>query len=170
MGPVYLILALVVFALVLLFGLIVIFGPPYLPTKKRQIKTALDLLDLKAGQTLLELGSGDGRIMRAAAQRGLNVVGIELNPLLVLVSRIGLWRYRKQVRVVWGNYFSAQWPQADGIFTFMIQRQMTALDTRIRSHAHKPVRLASFAFYIPGKKPVAQKNGVFLYEYKQDKA
>lgn len=166
----YLVLAIVVFALVLLFGLIVIFGPPYLPTKKQQIKTALDLLELKPGQTLLELGSGDGRVMRAAASRGLSVVGIELNPLLVLISRIWLWRYRKRVRVIWGNYFSAQWPQVDGIFTFMIQRQMTALDTRIRSHAHKPVRLASFAFYVPSKKPVAQKNGVFLYEYKQGKA
>lgn len=162
-------LVLVGFALVLLFGLIVVFGPPYLPTKRRQIEAALDLLDLEPGQTLLELGSGDGRVMRAAARRGLKVIGIELNPLLVAVSHILLWQYRRQVRVVWGNYFSAKWPQADGIFTFMIQRQMSALDAHIKKHARKPVRLASFAFYIPGKTPVKKKHGVFLYDYKQSK-
>lgn len=154
----------ILFAPILLFGLIVLFGPPYLPTRKRQIKAALDLLDLKPGQTLLELGSGDGRVMLAAARLGLKVVGIELNPLLVIVARLRLWRYRRQARVIWGGYFSARWPRADGIFTFMIQRHMQKLDSRIKKQ-HMAVRLASFAFYIPGKAPAKKKHGVFLYEY-----
>lgn len=153
-----------IFAVVILFGLIVLFGPPYLPTRRRQIETALDLLDLKPGQTLLELGSGDGRVMRAAARRGLKVVGVELNPLLVVASRLILWRYRKQARVIWGSYFSVRWPRADGIFTFMIQRHMQKLDAHIKKQG-LTVRLASFAFYVPGKKPAKKKNGVFLYEY-----
>jgi ribosomal protein L11 methylase PrmA len=69
--------------LVILFGFVVAFGAPYLPTLRPQITMALDMLDLKKGQTLLELGSGDGRVMMAAAERGWNVIGYELNPLLV---------------------------------------------------------------------------------------
>jgi cyclopropane fatty-acyl-phospholipid synthase-like methyltransferase len=151
------------------FGLPVLFGPPYVPTLRLNMNTALDLLDLKAGQTLLDLGSGDGRILVAGAKRGLNVVGIELSLFLVIVSWFRTRRYRKQVKIIWGNYFYTNWPPADGIFSFMIQYQMKRLDNYIirwqEWHKH-PVRLASFAFQIPDKKVVAQRDAVFLYEYK----
>jgi len=158
---------LVVLIVSLLLGFVVFFGPPYLPTLSRNMHTALDLLDLKPGQTMLELGSGDGRVLLASAKRGINVIGIELSPVLVIISRLRTWRYRKQVRVIWGSYFAVRWPEAQAIFTFMIPRQMAKLDKRIeRWRKGRLVRLASFAFAIPGKKPVGTKNGVFLYEYK----
>lgn len=159
------ILAALAIGAVLVFGFVVFFGPPYLPTRRAQIAAALDLLELKPGQTLLDLGSGDGRVVKAAAKRGLKVVGIELNPLLVLISRLATWRYRNNVRIIWGSYFALKWPPADGIFTFMIGRQMQKLDQKIEAGV-KPVRLASFAFKIPGKKLLRQKRGVYLYEYK----
>jgi SAM-dependent methyltransferase len=157
---------LVVLAAVVSFGFVVFFGPPYLPTIHKNIETALDLLELKPGQTLLDLGSGDGRVLIAAAQRGLNVVGVELSPVLVVVSWLRTRRYRKQVRIIWGSYFAVRWPRADAIFTFMIPRQMPKLDERIEEWHDRPLNLASFAFAIPGKKPAATKNGVFLYHYK----
>jgi len=152
--------------LILALVLPVLFGPPYLPTLKPNMETALDLLDLKKGQTLLDLGSGDGRVLLAAAQRGYNAVGIELSPVLVLVTRIRTFRYRKQVTVLWGNYFQREWPQADAIFGFIIPYQMEKMDKHIAAWHTKPVRLASFAFTIPGREPVTEKNGVYLYEYK----
>lgn len=152
--------------LVLVFGFVVVAGPPYLPTMHRQTDAALDLLDLKPGETLLELGSGDGRVMLAAAKRGLKVVGIELNPLLVLLSVAVTWRYRKQVRVIWGSYWGKPWPRADAIFTFMLTKYMPKLNTRIERWRPKPIRLASFAFRIPDKEPIREQAGVYLYEYK----
>lgn len=158
---------LIVLAVSLLLGFVVFFGPPYVPTLRRNMDAALDLLDLKPGQTMLELGSGDGRVLVAAAKRGINVVGIELSPVLAIISWLRTRRYRKRVRIIWGNYFMVSWPPADAIFTFMIPRQMGKLDKHIqRWRGKKPVRLASFAFQIPGKKPAAVSNGVFLYEYK----
>lgn len=159
-------LLLAVILCVLLFGFVVAFGPPYLPTRRKHTEAALDLLELKAGQTMLELGSGDGRVMLAAAKRGWRVVGIELNPLLVFISRLYTWRYRRSVRIIWGSYFTVRWPKADAIFTFMIPRHMAKLDRHITAWHTQPVKLASFAFRIPNKKPVAKKDGVFLYEYR----
>lgn len=157
--------------IILCFGLVVLFGPPYLPTMRTQIDTALDLLNLQPGQTLLELGSGDGRVILAAAVRGWNVVGIELNPILALYSRIITWRYRKQVTIICGNVWSVHWPKnVDAIFTFMLQRQMQKLDGSIlawqKEQGGKTIQLASFAFYIPGREPTVKKDGVFLYHYR----
>jgi len=154
-------------AAILLLGFVVFFGPPYLPTLRRNIDSAFELLELKPGQTLLDLGSGDGRVLIAAAKRGINAVGIELSPVLFMLSWLRTRRYRKYVRVIWGSYFTVKWPPADAIFTFMIPRQMAQLDKTIEAwRGKRPVRLASFAFVVPGKKPNAQKDGVLLYEYK----
>jgi SAM-dependent methyltransferase len=160
-------LIIILAAAILLVGTGVFFGPPYLPTTRRNIDTALDMLDLKPGQTMLDLGSGDGRVLAAAARRDINAVGIELSPVLYAVSWLRTLPYRKRVRVIWGNYFLVKWPPADAIFTFMIPRQMGKLDKHIeRWRGQKPVRLASFAFQVPGKEPAAMKDAVFVYDYK----
>lgn len=151
--------------LILLFGFVVLFGAPYLPTLTRQTEAAFELLDLKPGQTLIELGSGDGKVLVAAAKRGISAVGYELNPLLVLISIGMTWRYRDKVKVIWGNFWWHKWPEADAIFTFLLPRYMKKLDKKITQYKHKPVKLVSFAFSIPGKKVVAQREGLFVYEY-----
>ncbi len=150
---------------VLLFGFVVLFGAPYLPTLKKQTDTALDLLDLKPGQTLLELGCGDGRVLRAAARLGLNAVGYELNPLLVIIAWLYTLRYRKQVKIIWGNYWTQPWPEADGIFVFLLNKFMVKLDNKITREFNTPVKLVSFAFRVPDKKAIKEKGGLFLYKY-----
>lgn len=149
----------------LIFGFVVFFGAPYLPTLKNSSKAALDLLALKPGQTLLELGSGDGRFMREAAKRGLKVVGYEINPILYLVSRVATWKYRNQVKIFWGNFWKAEWPDHDGVYVFLIDKYMEKLDKKIKSDSKKGVRLASNSFTIPGKKPASETYGVYLYIY-----
>jgi hypothetical protein len=155
---------------VLCFGFVVMFGPPYVPTLKPQARIAIEMINLKPGETLLELGSGDGKILKMFAEVGVNGVGYELNPILVIISRLRTWQYRRQVKIVWGNLWnSKKWPEADGIFVFIMQKDMAKLDNKIMQwHAgkSKPVKLVSFAFTIPGKRPVKQnKRGVYLYEY-----
>jgi hypothetical protein len=114
-------LALVVVCfIVFCFVFVLLFGAPFLPTLKPQIIIALDLLDLKPGDTLLELGSGDGRVLVAAARRGLNVVGYELNPIMALISWLHTRRYRRQVKVVWGNFWRTPWPPAQKNCTIFV--------------------------------------------------
>jgi len=147
------------------FGGIVLVGAPYLPTLQPQIETALDLADLKPGQRLIELGCGDGRVLLAAARRGNRAVGYELNPLLAAVAWLRTRRYRGQVRVIWADYWRADWPPAEAVFTFLLDRYMPKLDKRLAAYGSKPVKLVSYAFAVPGKKTAARKNGVFLYKY-----
>lgn len=150
---------------VLSFGLVLLVGAPYVPTLGPQVGAALELVDLLPDQTLLELGCGDGKVLVAAAQSGLKVVGYELNPFLALISWLRTRRFKGRVKVVWGNFWVHQWPPADGIFTFLHPRFMQKLDTKIVQHAGRPVKLVSFAFKIPERAVTREKRGVFLYEY-----
>jgi SAM-dependent methyltransferase len=145
---------------------VVLFGAPYLPTLKPQVKTALELADLRPGQTILELGCGDGRVLVAAAKQGINAVGYELNPLLAATAWLRTRRYRRQVRVIWGNFWHRPWPEAEAIFTFLLPKYMAKLNKKVIQYQHKPVRLVSFAFRIPGKRADSKKNGVYLYKYR----
>ena len=159
-------LVLAILSLILLFGFVIFFGAPYVPTLGHQTETALDLLNLKPGQTLLELGSGDGKVMAAAAKRGINVVGYELNPILALFSWLRTRRYAGKVKVIWGDYWRKDWPATDGIFVFLLDKYMEKLDKNIvQKYPGQPVKLVSFAFAVPGKKPAKTKAGLFLYEY-----
>jgi hypothetical protein len=151
--------------LVLTFSFVVLFGAPFLPTLKGKTSEALDLLDLQPGQIILELGSGDGRILRAAAERGIISIGYELNPLLVLWSRLKHWKYRALITVHWGNYWRHKLPLTDGIYVFLLNPYMEKLNKKIEQEITKPVKLVSFAFAVPNKKPVKEHNGLMLYKY-----
>jgi SAM-dependent methyltransferase len=160
------IIVIVLAVLLLAFGGVVLVGAPYLPTLKPQVMAALELADLKPGQTLLELGCGDGRVVLAAARRGYQVIGYELNPFLVLIARLQTFRYRPTAKIIWGDFWQKSWPEADAIFIFLLPRYMKKLDTKVIQYNHKPVKLVSFAFQIPGKKFISKKAGVFVYHYR----
>ena len=55
---------------------------PYVPTPDRVVARMLAMADVKAGDTVIDLGSGDGRIAIAAVRdRGADsALGIDLDP------------------------------------------------------------------------------------------
>lgn len=160
------VLIILIIVAVLLFGLVVLRGAPYLPTLSQQIEDALDMLELKSGQTLLELGSGDGRLLAAAARRGVYSVGYELNPLLVVWTRLRYWKYRTYISVKWGDYWLAEWPKSDAMYVFLLEKYMKKLDNKVAHYAKgRHYKLVSFGFEIAGKKVVSQRKGLRRYDY-----
>ncbi len=156
---------LIVGGLVVCFGFVVIFGAPYLPTLSPQVVLAFELADLKPGQSLLELGCGDGRVLIYASTLGLNITGYELNPLLFLIAKSRTWKYRDKVTVLYGNFWNKVWPNTDAIYVFLLPRFMTKLDARISQKTKRNTKLISIAFNISGKDPYKTGNGVYLYQY-----
>ena len=147
------------------FSGVLLVGAPYLPTLRPQIKAAFELADLQPGQTMLELGCGDGRILIAAAEQGYQAIGYELNPIMAFIAWLRTRRYRRQIQVVWGDFWTAEWPEAAVIFPFLLDRYMERLDKKCMQYSTKPVKLVSYAFKVPGRRPVRQSKGVYLYRY-----
>lgn len=151
--------------LVFLFGFVLLIGAPYLPTKKLQIKTALDLLDLKKGQTLLDLGCGDGRVLKLAARQGIKGVGYEANPLLWVVACLNTWKHRSTVSIKCSNYWTSKWPRVSGIYMFLGEKHMAKLHKNFVRYDHKPLRVASYAFRLEKANLIKEQGGVYLYLY-----
>lgn len=164
------ILLIVTAAVIGCFAFVVLFGAPYVPTLRPQKKQAFELLALKPGQTLLELGSGDGGVMVEAARRGYKVIGYELNPILYLIAWFRLLPYRRQAKLYCRNFWRVQLPEADGIFVFLLEKYMGKLDEKISRETVKPLTLVSYAFAVGHKKPYRQSEGMLAYKYIPKKA
>ena len=60
---------------------------PYVATPKDVVETMLDLAKVGPGDYLIDLGSGDGRLVVAAALRGAEGFGVDLDPKRIAESR-----------------------------------------------------------------------------------
>lgn len=59
----------------------------WVPTPQKLVDTMLDMAELKAGELIMDLGSGDGRTVITAAKRGARAMGIEYNEDMVELSK-----------------------------------------------------------------------------------
>ncbi len=152
-------------ALILAYGAVLIYGAPYFPTLSKEVEASLDLIDLQPGQVIYDLGCGDGRLLRAAARRGIKAVGYELNPFMALISWVGTLRYRRLVKVRMLNFWLADLSEADGVFVFLIGHFMQRLSDKFAENLRPGTKVVSHAFQIPGKKPIKKHGALFLYKY-----
>src|SRR6266496_3970432 len=61
---------------------------PYVPTPQEVVERMLDLAQVKKGDVVYDLGSGDGRVVIAAAKKyGVKAVGFEIDPGLVKLAQ-----------------------------------------------------------------------------------
>ncbi len=146
------------------FGLGALLGAPFLPIRRPDLDAALDLAGVAAGQTVIDLGSGDGRMLVAAARRGATAIGYEINPLLVAWSRVATWRYRRHVTIHLADFWHAKLPEADVIYTFLLTRYTARLDRKLAAEIKRPTKLVSYVFALP-RTPIKQTRNTFLYQY-----
>lgn len=162
------ILYIIVFLLAMLTLGVVFFGAPYVPTRARDLEELFKVAKLTKKDVFIDLGSGDGRLVLAAAQRGIKSIGLELNPLLVLLS---LWRIRgvrKLASVHYKNYWRYKLPDdTTTIFVFLAKPFMERLKTYLQAEATRlgrPLTLISYGFELPGYTPVAEHKAIMVYK------
>ncbi|HSD12120.1 MAG TPA: hypothetical protein VLC10_01050, partial [Patescibacteria group bacterium] len=74
-------------------------GPPFVGSKPAALAAMTALGALKEGETFVDLGAGDGRLLIAAARAGCRAAGYEINPFLVLRTIVAARRFGLSERV-----------------------------------------------------------------------
>jgi SAM-dependent methyltransferase len=117
------------------------------PTPRSTVETALGLAGITSDDIIFDLGSGDGRIIIAAAEiYGARGVGIEIDPALVEASRTSALRSGVQnlVRFTLGDLFEADIGTASVVFLALMLEANLELRSRLITSLGPGSRIIAF--------------------------
>jgi predicted nicotinamide N-methyase len=140
-------------------------GAYYAPSQDRKITTMLELAQPVKGKRVVDLGSGDGKLVLAFARAGAQVIGYEINPFLVWQSRLKLRLFgaSQQAQIINQNYWDVSLKGADFVVFYGIDWMMARLEKKLRSELRPGAKVISNTFVFPNWKPNCQVNGVIVY-------
>jgi len=153
--------------IIIVFGFVVFFGAPYVPSRRKYIARMFDeLRPIDASDTVVDIGSGDGVVLREVSRRGARAVGYELNPLLVWISR-RLSAGDKKVSVVLANAWHVTFPEdTTVVYIFSVHRdaeKLINLMTHEAKRLGRPLTLICYANPLPRIQPTRTFEAYHLY-------
>lgn len=126
---------------------------PFVETPEPVARRMLELSGLKAGETLYDLGSGDGIILILAARDfGARAVGIEVREDLAQkcrrkVHELGL---DGSVKVIQGDFFDIPLSEANVVTLYLLTRVDADLKPKLEKELKASARVVSHDYRIPG--------------------
>lgn len=122
---------------------------PFVPTDDRMIKAMLNLAGVKPSDVVYDLGSGDGRIVVAAARdRDARAVGIEIDPQRIAeaIEHAEDFQVESHVSFIEENIFEADVRAATVVTLYLLQSINVELRPRLLSQLRPGTRIVSHAF------------------------
>ena len=158
----------IIIILAFMFLMTAFTGAPYVPSSASELEEAFTkLYKLDKKDFLIDLGSGDGIVLKVAHKHGARALGVEINPILVLLTKIRLRKY-DNISVVCRNFFTMDFPaETTVVYAFGDSRDINKIATLIKKQAAKighPIYLISNAFEIRGMEAQKQHRAHYLYE------
>ena len=162
---------------VLIFYLCIAFvtGAPFVPSTNPTARAMILLARIKQGMKVYDLGSGDGRLLFLAAEKGATAIGLEINPLLVfwtwirkMVSKrpkTGL-NPARAVTVRWKNFWNADLSDANVVFVYLLPWRMEKLAAKLQKELKPGSLIVSNSFIFPNWKILRQDKARHIYVFK----
>ena len=137
-------------------------GVQYFPTFKQTMERMLHLADIKKGERVYDLGSGDGRFVFAAARKGAKATGYELSvPLFIYSKFVSFFIPRSYIH--FRNFWKQDYRDADVIFCFLLISLMQRFEKEVWPTLKPGTRVISHSFKMKGVKPVQEDEDAVLY-------
>jgi SAM-dependent methyltransferase len=128
-------------------------GALYVSTSRVRISAFLEAVPMKAGQLLVDIGCGDGRVLRQVGRRyGVRTVGYELNLLAYVKARL-LCFGRTNIQIKLSNFWNADLSEADVVFCYLFPDVMSDLVAKLKSDLKPGAVVVSCNFDLPGLIP-----------------
>lgn len=130
-------------------------GAPFVPMEPEIVERSLKLAEIKPGDVFYELGSGDGRVVTAAALKGAKAIGIEIDKLRVLYSSFWLKIFRiKNAQIINRDIFDVDLSDADIVFTYLLERTNEKLEEKLKKELRPGTRVVGVGFPFPNWRPI----------------
>jgi len=141
-------------------------GAFYYPSKEDSVQTMIKSAKPKPKDVLIDLGSGDGRIIIAAAKMGIKSIGYELDPILVHKSRqkIEQLKLSHLAKIEFKNFWKADFKHADIVCIYQFPQYIKKLE-KVFQKNHHPLTVISNRYQFPNQKPYLVKNEVYFYKF-----
>jgi 2-polyprenyl-3-methyl-5-hydroxy-6-metoxy-1,4-benzoquinol methylase len=137
-------------------------GAPYFPSISKRKEAMLKLANIQKGDTVYDLGCGDGRLVRAAAKKGARAIGYELSvPTFVIAWVTTLFHRNATIRLK--NFWKGSYKDADVVLCFLMPDSMQEFYKKIWPQLKPGCRVVSHAFSIKNLEPKAKDGPVMLY-------
>lgn len=143
LGLIFLIIQLGFVIYLLYMCIAFITGAPYVPTNPKAASAMIRLANINKGTIVFDLGSGDGKLLQMAANRGAQVLGYEINPILVL------WSNMRGRATRWKNFWHADVSKADVIFLYLLPNRMEKLASKLKKECKPGAIIVSNSFIFP---------------------
>jgi SAM-dependent methyltransferase len=128
-------------------------GALYVSTARARIHTFLDAVRMTPEQNLVDLGCGDGRVLRYANKRyGVRAVGYEINLLAYLKARC-LCLFKPGIRIALKNFWQADISEADVIFCYLYPDVLKRLALKLSQELKPGAVVVCGNFSLPGWSP-----------------
>ena len=118
----------------------------YVPTPEVTINRLLEMAEVTARDFLIDLGSGDGRIVITAAKKyGARGLGVDLDPYLVQLSKDNAWRegIRSQVDFIQRNIFDTDVSRATVVALYLSPELNRRLRPKLLAQLRPGARVVS---------------------------
>lgn len=128
------------------------FDAPWVPLRMSTVDRMLELANVKPGEIVMDLGSGDGRfLIRALKNHKARGVGYEINPIMAWFCQFDMWmrRMNKGIKIKRQDMYKADIFQADVIMTYLLSDANQKLEKKIMTEAKPGARVISYAFKYP---------------------
>ena len=129
---------------------------PYIPSTRLNVDEMLRLADVKPGDVVYDLGSGDGRVVVAAAREwGARGVGIEIDGKLVAASRELAMREGVADRATFrqGDVFKADLKDATVVTMYLLTSLVERLQPKLVGELKPGTRIVAHDYGFAGWKP-----------------
>ena len=130
---------------------------PYYPTAMVVVDRMLKLGELKPGEKMFDLGSGDGRIVIAAAKKfKADATGVEFDDVLYRKSSEEIKRQKldKTARIIFGDVFEQDYSSADLITVYLLPHSNDKVRPMLEKQLKKGTRIVSHDFEFSNWKPM----------------
>lgn len=137
----------------------------FVPTPRVITDTMIDLAQPKTGETVMDLGAGDGRVLERAMERtpGLRAVGYEGALAVWLLAQCRHYFVKQKPRILLKNFLQEDLQHADVVFTYLGVDMMKRLKPKLEAELKPGTRVVSHAFMMHGWEPAEVKTIVMPF-------